>query len=317
VDLSDLLRELTLIPALSGHEERLAHRLRDHLSPFADETRIDRAGNVLATLRGREARAPRVMVFAHLDQLGFVVRKVEADGFVRLERLGGIPEKVLPGTRVWILADDGRTVPGVIGVKAHHLTPADEKYVVVPYGQLYVDVGAGSSSAAQALGVEVGCPAVYEPRYEPLSGGRVAATSLDDRAGCAALVALARLAAVDRPAVTLHLVGSVQEEFNLRGAVLAAQALQPDLAISLDIMVASDTPDLKDRSDLRLGGGPALSLYSFHGRGTLNGTIPHPALARLVKATAAAHGIPLQRSATVGCLTDSAYVQLVGESRSC
>lgn len=292
---------------------------------------------------------PRVMVFAHLDQLGFVVRRIEPDGFLRLERLGGIPERALPGTRVLVETEAGELLPGVIGLKSHHATPVEERSVVVPYDQLYVDVGAATAGEVHALGIEPGCPVVYEPRFETLQGGRLSATSLDDRAGCAALVALARLASgsrftlddqpeptgdtaattaasatttnatvahpspvAARPAATLHLVGSVQEEFNLRGAMLAAAALQPDIAIALDVMVAGDTPDLKDRSDLRLGGGPALGTYSFHGRGTLNGTIPHPALARLARDTAAREGIPLQRSAALGCLTDSAYVQLVG-----
>ena len=114
----------------------------------------------------------------------------------------------------------------------------------------------------------------------------------------------------------MHLVFSVQEEFNLRGAVTAAQVLQPDIAIQLDLILATDTPDMGDRGDVRLGGGPAMSLYSFHGRGTLNGTIPHPALVALFDA----HGqrgsdMHLQRSAHIGALTDSSYVQLVGQRR--
>jgi putative aminopeptidase FrvX len=104
----------------------------------------------------------------------------------------------------------------------------------------------------------------------------------------------------------------VLEEFNLRGAVTAAQALQPDIAIQLDLILATDTPDMTARGDVSLGGGPAMSLYSFHGRGTLNGTIPHPALVRLFEKTAAKEKIALQRSAHIGALTDNSYVQLVG-----
>jgi putative aminopeptidase FrvX len=112
---------------------------------------------------------------------------------------------------------------------------------------------------------------------------------------------------------TVHLVFSVLEEFNLRGAVTAAQALRPDIAIQLDIVLATDMPDMAARGDVSLGGGPAMSLYSFHGRGTLNGTIPHPALVRLFTETAVREKINLQRSAHIGVLTDSSYVQLVGE----
>ena len=122
-------------------------------------------------------------------------------------------------------------------------------------------------------------------------------------------VARALKAVKKRP--TVHLVFSVLEEFNLRGAVTAAQALAPDIAIQLDLILATDTPDMTARGDVRLGGGPAMSLYRFHGRGTLNGTIPHPALVTLFEATAKAEKLPLQRSAHIGALTDSSYVQLV------
>jgi putative aminopeptidase FrvX len=112
---------------------------------------------------------------------------------------------------------------------------------------------------------------------------------------------------------TVHLVFSVQEEFNLRGALTAAQVLQPDIAIQLDLILATDTPDMTSRGDVQLGGGPAMSLYSFHGRGTLNGVIPHPAMVRLFEGAAQDAGLPLQRSAHVGTLTDLSYVQLVGQ----
>ncbi|MBO8127462.1 MAG: M42 family metallopeptidase [Firmicutes bacterium] len=309
----DLVQEMCLIPALAGHETPMIKYLHSAFTPHADQVTVDKAGNVIAKIAGTDPAAPSVMVFAHMDQLGLVVRKISEDGFIRVERLGGVPEKVLPGLRVQVLSEDGDPVPGVIGLKAHHATGAEEKYKVIPYQDLYIDVGAASSCEVRNLGIEVGCPVVYEPSFQVLTGGRISGTSLDDRGGCAILVKLAEQARVQRPAATLYLVGTVQEEFNLRGAQVAANVIKPDLAISLDLVVAGDTPDLKDRSDLRLGGGPAMSMYSFHGRGTLNGTIPHPRLVQLAKEAASRAGVPLQRSAMVGILTDSAYVQLVGD----
>ncbi len=104
-----------------------------------------------------------------------------------------------------------------------------------------------------------------------------------------------------------------QEEYNLRGAQPVAQTLRPDIAIQLDLVLATDTPDMGSRGEVTLGGGPAISLYSFHGRGTLNGVIPHPAMARLFEDTARAESLPLQRSAHIGALTDLSYVQFTGE----
>src|SRR5690606_20597070 len=154
---------------------------------------------------------------------------------------------------------------------------------------------------------------IYRPHRVDLSDDRIAGTSVDDRAGCAVILEVARqiMAEPNRP--TIHFVFAVQEEFNLRGALVAAQIVQPDIAIQIDLLLATDTPDMAYRGDVKLGGGPAMSLYSFHGRGTLNGTLPHPALVSLFERTSAVTDIPLQRSAHTGALTDSSYVQLVGK----
>lgn len=310
--MKEWLRDMMLIPALAGHEERMIAYFSKEVAPFSDHTETDRLGNVIACLKGTDPAAPTVMVFAHMDQLGFVVRKVESDGFLRIERLGGIPEKVLPGLRVLVESEEGKLYPGLIGPKAHHVTPAEEKYVVTPIGQLFVDIGLKSKSGAEALGIFPGCPIVYYPSCEFFGKNKVSGTSIDNRGGCAVLLDFARRMHASRPRSTLYVVGSVLEEFNLRGAMVAAQVIQPDIAVALDIGGSGDTPDLKAHSDTCLGGGPTMSLYNFHGRGTLNGTLPHPALVRAFLKTAGDKNIPLQRVAGIGGLTDLAYVQLVG-----
>ena len=163
----------------------------------------------------------------------------------------------------------------------------------------------------------VGAPIVYAPNVLEVANNRIVGTSVDDRAGCAVMLEVARALKGSAKRPTLHLVFSVQEEFNLRGAVTAAHALKPDIAIQLDLILATDTPDMTQRGDVKLGAGPGISLYSFHGRGTLNGTIPHPALVELFEKTAAAEKITLQRSAHIGALTDSSYVQVTGTGVAC
>lgn len=306
-----LTADLMLIPGLSGHEGRVRRRIAAELTAFGLSPRSDRLGNLIATIAG-DAGAPSVMLFAHMDQLGFVVRKIEADGLVRIERLGGVPERALASQAVLLCVGEGRDVAGVIANKSHHATTPDEKYRVVPYPEVYVDCGHASAAEVLAAGIDVGTPVVYAPKVVHLAGDRIGGTAVDDRAACAVVIEAARRLAAAEQRPTVHVVFSVQEEFNLRGALTAAQALSPDIAVQLDLVLATDTPDMAARGDVALGGGPAMSLYSFHGRGTLNGTIPHPALVHLVAATAAADGIPLQRSAHVGVLTDSSYVQLVG-----
>lgn len=307
-----LLCELMLIPGLSGHEGRVRRRIAKELQSLGLSTSTDRLGNLIATLEG-DADAPRVMLFTHMDQLGFVVRKIEPDGFIRLERLGGVPERALASQEVLICVGQGRDRSGIIANKSHHATTPDEKYKVVPYQDLYVDAGFASAEAVLEAGIDIGSPVVYRPHWVELSPDRIAGTAVDDRAGCAVVVETARQIIALRKRPTVHFVFSVQEEFNLRGALTAAQVLQPDIAIQLDLLLATDTPDMGYRGDVRLGGGPAMSLYSFHGRGTLNGTLPHPALVALFDRVGRDAGTRLQRSAHTGALTDSAYVQLVGQ----
>ena len=244
-------------------------------------TRTDRLGNLIATLEG-DAAAPSVMLFTHMDQLGFVVRKIEADGFIRVERLGGVPERALPSQEVLICVGEGRDRVG------HHCQQEPSRddaggevqgrplHGPLHRCRLLKPRGSGRSPASISARLSS-----IARTWVALSDDRIAGTSVDDRAGCAVIVEVARQIMAEPKRPTVHFVFSVQEEFNLRGAVTAAQALRPDIAIQLDLLLATDTPDMGYRGDVRLGGGPAMSLYSFHGRGTLNGTIPHPALVSL------------------------------------
>lgn len=304
------LMELMRVPGLSGHEDRVRRSLRRRLDAIGVESRADRLGNLVAHFPGE---GPAVMLFTHMDQLGFIVRRIEPDGLIRLERLGGVPERALAAQEVLFCLGEGRDIPGVIANKSHHATTPAEKYQVTPYPELYVDTGLSSGDAVHKAGIRIGTPVVYAPHAADLANGRIMGTSVDDRAGCAVLLEMARRLKDRTSGPPVHLAFSVLEEFNLRGAQPLAQALQPDIAIQLDLLLATDTPDMSARGDVTLGGGPGISLYTFHGRGTLNGVIPHPAMVNLFETAAEAHAIPLQRSAQIGVLTDLSYVQLVGE----
>lgn len=308
-DVADLTMELMQIPGLSGYERRVRAAIARHLDALGLPCSGDRLGNLICTLPG-DPHLPSVMVFTHMDQLGFVVRKVEPNGLIRLERLGGVPERALPAQAVALCTDQG-DLPGVIAHKSHHATLPDEKYKVLPYADLFVDAGFATKAQADAAGVRIGTPVTYLPRAMRLANGRIAGTSVDDRAGCAALLKLAE-ALRDQPRPTVHLVWTVQEEFNLRGVLPAAAACAPDIALQIDLLLACDTPDMVGRGDVVLGGGPGVSMYSFHGRGTLNGVIPHPELVRLMESAAEAAQLPLQRSAHTGALTDLSYIQFMG-----
>jgi putative aminopeptidase len=309
-------RALMMIPGLSGFEGNVRRYIKAELHAMGIATATDRLGNLIATISGDDA-LPSVMFIAHMDQLGLIVRKIEASGLLRVERLGGVPERALAAREVLLSVGNGRTLPGVIANKSHHATTPDEKYKVVPYQDLYIDCGFASAADAAEAGVKVGTPIVYAPNVIDLAGTRIAGTSVDDRAACAVQLELAQALKARKTGPTVHLVFSVQEEFNLRGAITAAQVLQPDICIQLDLALATDTPDMGHRGDVRLGAGPVMGMYSFHGRGTLNGCLPHPAMVKLMDDAARASNINLQRSAHIGALTETSYVQLVGQGVAC
>ncbi len=176
-------------------------------------------------------------------------------------------------------------IDGIFGVKSHHATSADEKYSVDPVTSLFIDIGASSKAEVLEAGIHVGCPVCYKPSFLKLQGTRISGTSVDNRGGCVALIGLAELLKKQRMKSTIYLVGTVWEEFNLRGAVVAANAIKPDLAICFDVTLTGDTKELAARYDTFLSRGPTVILYNFHGRGTLNGTIAHNGLYKLALQT--------------------------------
>jgi putative aminopeptidase FrvX len=317
MDTVKLLGEYMLTPSPSGYESEMAYKMKEALGARCDEVWLDRNGNCIGRIKGAKAGVPVTMIFGHMDQLGFIVRKVEEDGFIQLDRLGGIPEKVLPGLELLVRAENGKWHPALIGVKSHHATADEEKYKVDKVTSLFVDMGAKDAAEVRSLEINEGCPAIYRPAFTKLLNGRVCGTAVDNRGACVCLVGIAERLREERPQGDVYLVGTVWEEFNLRGAMLAARSIKPNIAISLDVTLAGDTRDLSAHFNDHLGKGPCVQLYSFHGRGTLNGTLPHEGLFNLAKETAAKINCPIQRFAALGIITDSAYIQLEGEGVAC
>lgn len=306
----DLLRTLTSLPAVAGHEDRMIGYLVNHFERLGLEAVVDGIGNVIARLPGSRS-APRVMLFAHMDQIGLCVKRLGEDGYVRVDRIGGINRKALVAQPVRIHTHAGETVPGTIGVMAHHLTPESQRFIVPDIPELYIDVGARSRDELIDLGIQVGDSITYENPFAVLNDRLIRAAALDNRIGVYILLKVVEALRASELPNALFACCTVQEEFNVRGSEPAARAIKPDVAICLDIALAGDTPDLKGVNDVRLGDGPTVRLMSFHGRGTLGGLIPNPKLVALLEATAAELGIPVQREASIGGLTDASFLQLL------
>ncbi len=310
------LSRLSAISAPSGYEDEIIRTIRQEMLNLVPEVITDRLGNLIAFHPGTmPGKSDPLMLFAHMDELGFVVRKIEENGYLRLERLGGVPERTAPGIPVMVLGAR-EPVRGVIGHKSHHFTKPDEKYAPLKIQDLYVDIGAPSQQSVLKLGVSVGDPVTYAP-YFHVHDDLIFGKSMDNRSGCEVLLSVMENLVQKPHARDIYFVATTQEEFNLRGVVTTYPRIRPEIAVAIDVVVACDTPDLIGVSDTRLGGGPAISRYTFHGRGTLGGLIPNPRLVAGIIQTAERENIPYQKNVSMGLLTDTSFYQLEGEGVYC
>jgi endoglucanase len=305
-----LTAELAAIDGPAGFEGPVVRRLVELLGPLADEVTVDRFGNVIATRHGRDGAGsgPSLMIAAHSDEIGGIVRAFEPDGMIRFERIGGVLETTLIGRRVRI-----NGLRGVVGVRAGHVQSADERLKAPPLRDLYIDLGFDSAAETRAHGIKVGDPIAYESDVVRLANpDRISGKAIDNRIACALLVRLfTRLQGVPLGG-TIHGVVTVQEEVGLRGATVVTYRLNPDYAIVVDTLPAAGTPDVHFTKELAIdiGSGPVIPLLSGGGG---RGNIMHPALKRLLLETAEREGIPVQPAIFTQGNSDVAAVHLVRE----
>ena len=226
------------------------------IGPHVDEVKVDTLGNVLAVKRAARRAAPRLLLAAHMDEVGLMIVDHDTDGSLRFEVVGGVSERVLLGKAVIV---GPRRLPGVIGAAPVHLLGGERLETVVRPGQMRIDIGAGNLDAARRQ-VAVGERATFATEFAVL-GGTLRGKALDDRLGCASLIGLLRGGPYP---VELHAAFTVQEEVGLRGARVAGYAVEPQAAIALDCTPANDLPDSRGRENTqynaRLGQGPVIYL---------------------------------------------------------
>lgn len=297
-----LLQSLADAPGPPGFEEPVRAIMVPLLRAHADEIRYDGIGSVIA--RSGSA-GPRIMLDAHMDELGGVVRRVTPGGFLSMQMLGGWLDQALPDQR-WLIIGTKGPVEAVTGIRDVHVAPVEERTKPYPRDTLFLDVGAKDAAGVAVLGLKPGDPVVPWSPFSALGDGRYVGKAWDDRVGCAVVVeALRRLKAAGHPN-QLFVAATVQEEVGLRGARTAADLIRPDVGIAIEGGIAGDSPGRNpEETQAVLGGGPGIFLYD-------SSTIPNRKLVALVDDTARANGIPLQHDLVQGYGDDSAAIQATG-----
>lgn len=256
-----LLEELTAIHGPCGYEDEVAIYIANRLKGKVDSIDVDNAGNLIAIKKGHKP-GPRIIVAAHMDEVGFIVKKIEDNGLIRFEKLGGHDDRILLSQRVQIKTETGLRT-GVIGTISAHMVKFDDPEKVRIHRNLYIDIGARSQQEARDLGIEIGDSVSWFPHFDFLTDTRVAGKAFDDRAGCAILAqALEDLNAADFAGEFIG-VFTVQEEVGLRGARVAAHQFDGDVAIALDTTAVSDTPEEMMDKTLELGAGVGIKVIDF------------------------------------------------------
>jgi len=297
------LYELLNTPSPTGFEVRGQRIWAERCRGFADSVESDAYGNTWATIGGQSDEAPTVMIEAHADEIGFMVKHVDDDGFLRVDRIGGSDWATARGRRITLFGDKGE-VAGIIGNTAIHIRDRKDGEKAPEVHELFVDIGASSPSEVEEMGIRVGHPAVYGESATPFGPNGIVGRALDNRIGGFIISEVARrLAESDSmPSATCLALNAVQEEIGGYGATMAAYRLRPDVCLVLDVTHATDSPDIKhaQHGKVTLGGGPTVT----------HGTANHPVLVERLVSLAREHDIPLQHEASsrfTGTDTDSIY----------
>lgn len=309
----DLLEGLCRIHAVSGREDKIITFVESLIKPLVDELWIDNLGNVVGILNGKSFPDYKLMLQAHMDELGLIVRNITDEGFILIERVGGIPEKSLLGQKVDILRDDGVLVTGYVGTKSHHITRPEEKFIVPKVHEMFIDVGVRDKASVEDMGIQVGDPITYHPNYHRFGDGQICSKALDNRVSVFILLEVLKELSHNRPSCSMVFAFTVLEEFSIRGSLPTVTATDPDAILSLDITIATDTPTAESLHPVKLRGGPAIKMMDFHGRGTLGGMFSSPKFRRFIESRADSANIPLQREVIVGVITDPAFQLYLGE----
>ncbi|MET3682602.1 endoglucanase [Alkalibacillus flavidus] len=298
-----MLKDLTDAKGVPGNEREARDVMKQYITPYSDEVTTDHLGSLIAKKVG-QAGGPKVMVAGHLDEVGFMVTRIDENGFLYFQTLGGWWNQVMLAQRVTVVTKQG-DVTGVIGSKPPHILSADQRKKPVEIKDMFIDIGASSKEEAEEFGVRPGDSVVPYFDFTVMDNEKMLlAKAWDNRIGCAiAIDVLKQLQGEDHPN-EVYGVGTVQEETGLRGARTSAHAIKPDIGFGVDVGIAGDMPGVSDKeAAAKLGDGPQIILYDAS-------MISHKGVRDFVVDTAESLDIPFQYDSLAGGGTDSGSIHL-------
>ncbi|MAS93626.1 MAG: endoglucanase [Verrucomicrobiales bacterium] len=297
------LYELLNTPSPTGFEVRGQRVWAKRCREFADSVESDAYGSAWATVKGVSEGTPTVMIEAHADEIGFMVKFIDSDGFLRVDRIGGSDWATARGRRLTFFGEKGEVL-GIVGNTAIHIRDRKDGEKAPEVHELYVDIGAKSAEEVEEMGIRVGHPGVYADSAIPFGKNQIVGRALDNRIGGFIISEVIRKLseAEEKQSSTCLALNAVQEEIGGYGATMAAYNLKPDICLVLDVTHATDSPDIKhaQHGKVELGGGPSLT----------HGTANHPLIVQRLIELAKEKDIPIQHEASsrfTGTDTDSIY----------
>lgn len=291
----NLLKQLCALSGVSSWEDEVLDFIRTQAQPYADSIRTDAIGNLIVFKKGKKPTGNKLLLSAHMDEVGLMVKKIEDDGTLRFSSVGGIDRRVLLGKRVFV---GEKRIPAVVGSKPIHLTTKEERKSVPKLDQLYLDIGAETREEAEQL-VSLGDVATFDPEWMEFGNGMLKAKAIDDRVGCAVLLKLLQ----EELPMDCTFVFSAQEEVGTRGAFGYAFSVKPEIALVVEGTTASDIPGTPEHMKVCAPGlGPVIPFMD-------GGTIYDRGLFELLRDLAEKHQIPWQTKHRVAGGTDGRTIQ--------
>ncbi|MDR0956255.1 MAG: M42 family metallopeptidase [Endomicrobium sp.] len=297
-----LLKDLLVSDGISGYEENIAKIINNSLSKVCDNVENDNFGNVIGQLgKGKK----KIMLAAHMDEVGMVVKHINENGYIYFIKIGGINDSILPGKTVEIINKRGKHIKGIIGNIPPHLMTMEQAKQPVKYTNMFIDIGLSSKDKVLKI-LDIGDQIIFEPNAGILNGDFYYGKAADNRISCYAMIkTMEILSKTKNLDVKVYACATAQEEVGLKGGKTSAFKINPDFAIIIDTTISGDTPEIEEKvSSLKLGNGVAITMIEASGRGT----IVSQKVRKLIFETADENKIPYQIDVIDGGMTDGASI---------